>query len=115
MIQRLFVYGTLGPGKPNEHVLNTIGGTWQEASVKGYLKPQGWGAEMGFPGITVDKDGDEIHGHLFCSEKLHHHWDKLDVFEGDEYLRTVVGVITQDGTEVEAYIYVLNEEKHKII
>ena len=27
MIQRLFVYGTLVPGGPNEHVLNEIGGS----------------------------------------------------------------------------------------
>lgn len=26
MTERLFVYGTLGPGRPNEHVLRDIGG-----------------------------------------------------------------------------------------
>jgi len=36
MPQRLFVYGTLGPGRPNEQALNAIGGTWEEASVNGY-------------------------------------------------------------------------------
>ena len=36
MIQRLFVYGTLVPGGPNEHVLSDIGGTWIEASVNGH-------------------------------------------------------------------------------
>ena len=63
--QRLFVYGTLGPGRPNEHVLSVIGGTWEEASVNGYLKQQGWGAEMGYPGIVLDDDGDEIKGYIF--------------------------------------------------
>lgn len=29
MIERLFVYGSLGPGRPNEHVLAVIGGNWQ--------------------------------------------------------------------------------------
>ena len=29
MIQRLFVYGTLALGRPNEHVLRKIGGTWE--------------------------------------------------------------------------------------
>ena len=29
MIQRLFVYGTLAPGRPNEHVLSEIGGSWE--------------------------------------------------------------------------------------
>lgn len=46
MTKRLFVYGTLGPGRPNEHVLRAIGGKWKEAFVKGYLWPQGWGANM---------------------------------------------------------------------
>ncbi|MCT7653989.1 hypothetical protein MBH78_02755 [Oceanimonas sp. NS1] len=27
MTTRLFVYGTLGPGRPNEHVLTAIGGS----------------------------------------------------------------------------------------
>ena len=60
MTQRLFVYGTFGPGRQNEHVLRAIGGTWEEASVNGYLKPQGWGAEMGYPGIVLDDTGDEV-------------------------------------------------------
>ena len=33
-MERLFVYGTLGPGRPNEHILLKIGGTWQPASVR---------------------------------------------------------------------------------
>ena len=57
MTQRLFVYGSLGPGRPNEHVLSAIGGTWEEASVRGYLKPQGWGAEIGYPLIIKPRDG----------------------------------------------------------
>lgn len=40
MTQRLFVYGTLGPGRANEHVLNEIGGSWEKASVHGYLKQE---------------------------------------------------------------------------
>ena len=37
MIQRLFVYGTLAPGRPNEHLLNEIGGSWEEANSPGIL------------------------------------------------------------------------------
>ena len=108
MAQRLFVYGTLGLGRPNEHVLSAIGGTWKEASVNGFLKPQGWGAEMGYPGIVLDDAGDEIKGHLFCSDQLDHHWDKLDDFEGAEYKRVLTKVRTKDKA-VEAYIYILRE------
>lgn len=35
MEERLFVYGTLAPGKPNEHVLAGLTGDWVAASVKG--------------------------------------------------------------------------------
>jgi len=44
----LFVYGTLCPGKPDEHVLRAIGGTWEEVSLKGYLKQIGWGVIYAF-------------------------------------------------------------------
>ena len=109
MTQRLFVYGTLGPGRPNEHVLSAIGGTWEEASVNGYLKPRGWGAKMGFPGIVLEDSGAEIKGYIFCSDKLDYHWDKLDDFEGEEYKRVLIKVKTKDKKAVEAYIYMLRE------
>jgi gamma-glutamylcyclotransferase (GGCT)/AIG2-like uncharacterized protein YtfP len=107
MAQCLFVYGTLGPGRPNEHVLSAIGGTWEEASVSGYLKSQGWGAEIGYPGIILDDKGDEIKGHIFHSDNLDYHWDELDDFEGEEYLRVLTTIKTKDNISVEAYIYTL--------
>ena len=109
MTQRLFVYGTLAPGRPNDHVLSAIEGTWEEASVKGYLKPQGWGAEMGYPGIVLDDAGDEIKGYNFCSDKLDDHWDELDEFEGEDYKRVLIEVKTKDKRVVDAYIYILRE------
>ena len=109
MTQRLFVYGSLGPGRPNEHILSAIGGTWEEASVRGYLKPRGWGAEMGFPGVVLYDLGDEIKGQIFCSDKLDDHWDELDDFEGEEYKRVLITVKTKDNASVKAYIYILKE------
>lgn len=109
MEQRLFVYGTLAPGKPNEHVMTTIGGTWQEATVNGYLKSQGWGAAMGCPGIVLDAAGEDIKGYIFCSEHLDSHWHELDEFEGEEYERVLVNATTKDNQAVDAYIYKLRE------
>ena len=51
-MESLFVYGTLGPGRPNAHILENIGGTWQEGHVGGSLLEKGWGAKMGYPGIV---------------------------------------------------------------
>ena len=109
MSQCLFVYGTLGPGRPNEHILSTIGGRWEDASVKGYLKPQGWGAEMGYPGLVLDDTGDEIKGYIFSSDKLEDHWNELVEFEGEEYKRVLIKVKTKDRMTVDAYIYILRE------
>jgi len=47
MIERLFVYGTLAPGRPNEHVLGEIEGSWEVATVIGTLRQKGRGATMG--------------------------------------------------------------------
>ncbi len=48
-------YVTLGPNRPNEHVLKEIRGSWQDATVRGNLRQEGWGAEIGYPGIDLDK------------------------------------------------------------
>ncbi len=36
-MEKLFVYGTLGPGRPNEHILKKIGGSWKRGFVWGKL------------------------------------------------------------------------------
>jgi len=51
LLERLFVYGTLGPGRPNEHVLTSIGRTWKTAAVTERLRDEGWRAQLGYPGI----------------------------------------------------------------
>ena len=107
MIQRLFVYGTLGPGRPNEHILRNIGGSWERASVIGRLHHEGWGAAMGYPGITLDEDGERVRGYLFSSDKIAEHWAELDAFEGDAYERVTTTVERLNNSVVEAYIYAL--------
>ncbi len=107
MIERLFVYGTLAPGRPNEHVLSAIGGSWEAASVSGSLRQEGWGAAIGYPGIDLDEHGDEVQGFLFSSEKLSDHWAKLDAFEGESYERVLTVVKLRGNRTVDAYIYTL--------
>ena len=107
MIRKLFVYGTLGPGRPNEHILKNIGGSWEEASVIGILHQEGWGSEMGYPGISLDKDGDRVEGFLFTSDKISEHWPELDEFEGNAYKRVLTTVGLQNGAVTDAYVYTL--------
>ena len=106
-METLFVYGTLGPGRPNAHILENIGGTWKNASVEGSLQERGWGAEMGYPGIVLDQSGNRVSGYLFCSENLAQHWHTLDDFEGEEYQRVAVEVVTDDGETFHSHIYML--------
>ena len=105
--EKLFVYGTLGPGRPNEHILSAIGGSWETATVTGILRAEGWGAEMGYPGIDLGDHGDEVEGFLFTSENLSAHWESLDAFEGNAYRRVSVEAKLKDGDIVDAYIYAL--------
>ena len=112
-MQRLFVYGSLQPGGPNEHVLAAIGGEWQAAVVRGVLIEVGWGARIGFPGMLIDDEGDEIAGHVFSSPRLAAFWDELDAFEGPEYERQLTVVTLQDGSKVSAHAYVLRTRPRK--
>ena len=108
MPHRLFVYGTLAPGKPNEHILVPIPGEWEPATVRGRLYPEGWGAAAGYPGIVLDPEGEEVSGLIFASECLPEHWSRLDEFEGPGYERVLTSARRQDGTTVDAYIYQLS-------
>lgn len=108
MTHRLFVYGTLAPGRPNEHLLADVPGEWEPATVNGTLFPEGWGAAAGYPGIVLDARGGEVRGFVFSSENLAEHWARLDEFEGEGYERVLTTVKLEDGTSVEAYIYKLS-------
>jgi gamma-glutamylcyclotransferase (GGCT)/AIG2-like uncharacterized protein YtfP len=107
-MDKLFVYGTLGPGKPNEHILKKVGGNWKRGYVWGKLFEEGWGSEMGFPGIRLETNEEKIEGYVFYSDKLGAYWKELDDFEGKAYQRIKTEIILEEGKEkVEAFIYAL--------
>ncbi len=106
-MDRLFVYGSLQPGGPNEHVLAALAGEWEPAAIKGNLVAQGWGADLGYPGLVLDDSGSDIHGYVFSSLGLKAKWAFLDEFEGAEYKRIAASVTLQSGEQVQAQVYVL--------
>lgn len=108
--ERLFVYGTLAPGRRNEHILADVPGEWEAATVIGTLHPEGWGAAAGYPGIVLDERGGEVHGLLFSSTRLADEWARLDEFEGKGYERVLTSAKRADGTTVDAYIYELSDK-----
>ena len=111
-MERLFVYGTLAPGKPNHKILADVPGEWKQAMLRGVLIEEGWGSEMGCPGIVPTEDGEEVDGYVFSSEHLTEHWSWLDDFEGDGYERVLVTVRADENQSLMAYVYAL---KHSLI
>ena len=84
-----------------------VPGVWEPATIRGELLQLGWGAEVGYPGIVVKKDGPVVDGFVFTSDALDEHWERLDDFEGDGYRRVLTTVELGDGRTVEAHIHVL--------
>ena len=105
MGDRLFIYGTLVPGRPDEHVLADVDGRWETASVRGHLHEQGWGAALGCPGIMLTEDGPEVHGAVLTAGSLADQWEGLDEFEGEGYVRVLTTVRLERSEHVQAQIY----------
>ncbi|MEZ3498321.1 gamma-glutamylcyclotransferase [Pantoea sp. KPR_PJ] len=103
-MEKLFVYGTLCPGRSNAHMLESIGGEWLAGSVKGVLYESGWGAAAGFPAIQLDEQGATVPGYIFQSSQLSQHWPILDEFEAG-YDRVPVTVNTEQGEQITAWVY----------
>ena len=74
--------------------------------MRGQLRQEGWGAELGYPGLVLDPAGPTIDVQLLDSPDLLDHWTRLDEFEGSGYRRTVTTVSTAEG-DLLASIYVL--------
>jgi len=72
------------------------------------LKEEGWGAEMGCPGIELNDNADEIKGFIFQSKNLSNHWNMLDDFEGEGYKRVLAKAKLKDESVIETYIYTLS-------
>ena len=82
MVHRPFVYGTLAPDRPNEHMLANLPGRWEPAAITGTSLRRAGGATLGYPALVPDENGSEIEGLLFSSEALTDQWARLDEFEG---------------------------------
>jgi gamma-glutamylcyclotransferase (GGCT)/AIG2-like uncharacterized protein YtfP len=101
---KLFVYGSLQPGRENHHMLSELKGTWMKGYVTGDLVDQGWGASLGYPAMVWNPDGEKINGQLLISEELPDHWQRLDELEGKDYKRILVPVFCGQEIHV-AHIY----------
>lgn len=103
---RLATYGTLSPGQPNHHQMAGMSGRWFRATVRGHLHASGWGEAIGFPGLVADPDGPLVPVEVFESDDLPEHWSRLDRFEGEGYVRSLIEIATDSGI-LTAQIYLL--------
>ena len=110
MVEALFVYGTLRPGRENEGILKEIGGTFEEANIRGIHFPDGWLEDFPYPGVDLDQEGEIIEGYLFRSPDLYKYWGRLDAFEGPNYRRVVAEVCGIEQGLVKAYVYAINRD-----
>lgn len=107
MINRIFIYGTLQPGKPNHHVMKGFRGSWTKATVTGSLKQEGWGAKQGCPGIVLGTSSEAVEGYVFQTEQIQDLLPVLDKLEGEDYVRVQTIASLESGDQVEAHIYAL--------
>ncbi len=103
---RLAVYGSLAPGARNHDQLEGLPGTWVPGHVNGSVIQIDWGESAGYPGLILDPDGPRVAVLVFQSPELCEHWERLDAFEGSQYVRVVVDVATEPGV-VAAWVYAL--------
>lgn len=107
-MEKLFVYGTLAPGQPNAHILGGVKGEWERGFVWGKLFDEGWGTELGCPGIRLQEQEQKVEGQIFSSAHLDRLWPELDAFEGDGYERVLSTAFTDRNPDgVEVFIYAL--------
>ena len=90
--ERLAVYGTLAPGRPNEQVLADVRGEWSKGWVEGDFVDHSWGASESYPAMRPREGGSRIDVDLFESAELPRLREQLDDFEGDGYERVPIPV-----------------------
>jgi gamma-glutamylcyclotransferase (GGCT)/AIG2-like uncharacterized protein YtfP len=89
--RRLAAYGSLAPGRANHHLLAPLGGEWRAGlTVEGERVELGWGAALGFPALRWRPGATGVAVHLLTSERLPESWERLDAFEGRDYVRVLV-------------------------
>ena len=103
---RLAAYGTLAPGRSNHGQLRDLSGHWIAGHVRGSVVEAVWSGMSGYPALILDPNGPSVHVDVFESRDLPDHWDRLDAFEGPNYLRVTVDVVTADGL-LPASVYIL--------
>lgn len=89
--QRLAVYGSLRPGESNAHQMTGIKGTWRDGTVPGIVYQPTQYLEF-----IWEPQAPKVPVKVMFAPNLPDHFERLDEFEGVDYVRTWVPV-TIDG------------------
>jgi gamma-glutamylcyclotransferase (GGCT)/AIG2-like uncharacterized protein YtfP len=92
----LAVYGTLAPGQPNHHVVEHFGGKWTDGLIEGDLLPEGWAADLGYPGFRSRVGGSAVAVKVLTASSLATAWPTLDRFEDPGYQRVLVPIFSTE-------------------
>jgi gamma-glutamylcyclotransferase (GGCT)/AIG2-like uncharacterized protein YtfP len=101
----LFVYGTLLFSEITERVLGRLPQVDRAAAPSWSTRIL---TERTYPGLVPDKMA--AAGGLLFMDLSDAEWALLDAYEGDEYERTTLTVVSQSGQPTEAEIYLLLDE-----
>ena len=106
----LVIYGTLAPGRPNHSKIEHVKGMWRKGTIKGKLVNEGWGAAMGYPAFehVPENKQETIEAYILISDELGKHWDYLDKFEGEGYIRILTKYELETGEIGIGNIYAFN-------
>ena len=88
--RRLAVYGTLAPGRSNDHMLSQLDGQWLDGHVRGEVQERD-----GFP-VFSWRNGPSVPVRILDAPALSQTFERLDQFEGAKYRRILVPVQVKD-------------------
>lgn len=105
-MNKLFVYGTLMSGGSNHDLVEAFCESIEVGAVEGYRKDYSDTLPYAVPCI-----GEKIVGQLLVLRNMEKILPKIDILEGyyddhDVYIRKVVRVTLDDGSETNAYMYI---------
>ncbi len=104
-MNRLFVYGSLAPGRSHHYLLAGLPGYWQKARVSGYFFPNGTAGTRGWPALKPSSRGTAVAGYILTSKRLTEHWRDLDKFEGHFYRRVKARAALENGANISVFLY----------
>lgn len=108
---KLIIYGSLAPNRPNHAKIEHIIGKWSKGIVRGKLENGGWGADLGYYGYkkTNAAEDQTIEAFIIFSDELKENYPFLDDFEGADYERMLAVFELENGEVGVGNIYALKE------